>query len=395
MVRRFNQTRRKSLTPSDHLRVGPFEEGSFKSALHSARTASILGIALGICFGIAFVTGVLSHLIQNPTSWFHWPSRPAGLFRITQGLHVSTGMMSIPLLLAKLWTVYPKLWKWPIFDDLTHLVERMSLFPLVAGSIFLLFTGLLNINYWYPWPFLFVPAHYWVAWITIGALIVHIGAKAATVRKALSSDTVLIDEVKDGLTRRRFLTLVGAASGVVMLSFAGSTVRFLRKVSVLAPRDPAVGPQGFPVNRSSAQARVAQFALDPNYRLEVEGKMKQVISLSLSNLKAMPQYGAELPIACVEGWSAMVRWRGVRLSDILKLVDAAPGASVRVESMERRGDYRTSILNSTHAMHPDTLLALEANGETLHLEHGFPVRLITPTNPGVMQTKWVGRLVVL
>ena len=42
----------------------------------------------------------------------------------------------------------------------------------------------------------------------------------------------------------------------------------------------------------------------------------------------------------------------------------------------------------------DTLLALRLNGEPLHLDHGFPVRLIGPNRPGVMQTKWVGRLVV-
>ena len=43
----------------------------------------------------------------------------------------------------------------------------------------MLFTGLANINLWYPWPFNFRVAHYWVAWITIGALVVHIGAKFA------------------------------------------------------------------------------------------------------------------------------------------------------------------------------------------------------------------------
>jgi DMSO/TMAO reductase YedYZ molybdopterin-dependent catalytic subunit len=44
---------------------------------------------------------------------------------------------------------------------------------------------------------------------------------------------------------------------------------------------------------------------------------------------------------------------------------------------------------------PDTLLALELNGEPLDLDHGFPVRLIGPNRPGVQQTKWVGRVVVV
>ena len=56
------------------------------------------------------------------------------------------------------------------------------LVPLVAGSVFMLFSGAANIAQWYPWDFRFPVTHYWVAWITIGALVAHIGAKAATTR---------------------------------------------------------------------------------------------------------------------------------------------------------------------------------------------------------------------
>jgi DMSO/TMAO reductase YedYZ molybdopterin-dependent catalytic subunit len=51
-------------------------------------------------------------------------------------------------------------------------------------------------------------------------------------------------------------------------------------------------------------------------------------------------------------------------------------------------------VNRSHALDPDTLLAMDLNGEPLHLDHGYPVRLIAPNNPGVMQTKWVGRVIV-
>ena len=46
------------------------------------------------------------------------------------------------------------------------------------------------------------------------------------------------------------------------------------------------------------------------------------------------------------------------------------------------------------ASHPDTLLALDIKGEPLHLEHGFPARIIAPNRPGVLQTKWVSRITV-
>ena len=95
------------------LRAGPFREGAFRSHLHSQRTAAWLGIGLGISFGLCFATGLLSHAIQHPPSWLRWPPRPAGLYRVTQGLHVAAGIASVPLLLAKLWAVIPKLWEWP------------------------------------------------------------------------------------------------------------------------------------------------------------------------------------------------------------------------------------------------------------------------------------------
>ena len=150
--------------------VGPFRDDAFRSPLHSVRVASILGIALGVTFTVCFITGFASHLIQHPPSFFTWPSRPAWLFRVSQGVHVATGIASIPLLLAKLWTVYPRFWTYPPIRTAAHAVERLALLPLVGGSLFLLFSGVASIFRWFPWEFSFPPAHYAAAWITIGAL---------------------------------------------------------------------------------------------------------------------------------------------------------------------------------------------------------------------------------
>jgi DMSO/TMAO reductase YedYZ molybdopterin-dependent catalytic subunit len=84
----------------------------------------------------------------------------------------------------------------------------------------------------------------------------------------------------------------------------------------------------------------------------------------------------------------------VPVRDLLAVAGAGPAAEVAVESLQPRGLYRASILNRDQVADPDTLLALELDGEVLHLDHGFPVRLIGPNRPGVSQTKWVGRLVV-
>jgi DMSO/TMAO reductase YedYZ molybdopterin-dependent catalytic subunit len=148
------------------------------------------------------------------------------------------------------------------------------------------------------------------------------------------------------------------------------------------------------VNRSAVAAGVVDVARDPDYRLVVEGRVRHPLSLSLAQVRAMPLHDAVLPIACVEGWSASRSWRGVRVRDLLERAGASPDARVRVHSLQQRLAYASSDLDPAQARDPDTLLALEVAGEPLHLDHGYPVRLIGPNRPGVQQTKWVTRLVV-
>jgi hypothetical protein len=370
----------------------------FESPLHSERTAAILGLALGVCFSVSFLTGLISHLIQHPPGWLTWPPRPAGFYRISQGVHIVTGVASIPLLLGKLWVAYPHFWGRPAVRNVAHAVERISLLPLVGGSLFMLFTGTINVARWYrPMPFYFTTAHYWSAYILIGAMICHIGAKASITRVALSrrSPDLAAPPSEDGaLGRRGFLGALAATSVALVVTTAGETFRPLRALGILAPRDPDVGPQGFPVNRPAVEAGVVELARDPGYRLAVEGGPAGPLSLSLDQLRAMPQHEATLPIACVEGWSASATWRGVRVRDLLEAAGAPARSTVVVESFEPQGVYRTSTLNHPQAADADTLLAMEIDGKVLDVDHGYPVRLISPNRPGVLQTKWVKRLEV-
>jgi DMSO/TMAO reductase YedYZ molybdopterin-dependent catalytic subunit len=357
------------------------------------RVASILGIALGISFTVCFLTGIFSHLAQHPPSWFTLPAKPAGLYRVTQGVHVATGIAAIPLLLAKLWSVYPKIFQWPPVRSLAHTLERLSLIPLVAGSLFMLFSGVANIDLWYPLPLFFPAGHYWVAWLTMGALIVHIGAKATVARHALARSTPDSSATETRHDRRRFLVAVGATSGLLTLLTVGETVNPLRRLALLAPRDPDIGTQGFPVNNAAREAGVVDRATDPAWRLRVTGAVEHPLELSRAELEQLPQREATLPIACVEGWSASRRWRGVSLPALLSLAGAPPGASVTVRSLGR-GLYDQSDLDVDQTAHPDTILALAADDETLALDHGYPVRLIGPDRPGVMQTKWLSEIEV-
>jgi DMSO/TMAO reductase YedYZ molybdopterin-dependent catalytic subunit len=377
--------------PPEQLRVGPFREGAF--AARSTRLTSKLGLLLGVAFGICFVTGLLSHLIQHPPWWFWWPSWPVWLYRATQGVHVATGLASIPLLGAKLWSVYPKLFTWPPARTLLHAAERAGVAALVAGALFQLVSGVLNVARWYtPMPFFFTTGHYWVAWLTVGALLVHIAVQLPVVRDALARRTKPAGDADPG--RRHVLLGAGIAAGLITLTTVGETVRPLSRAAVLAPRRPTIGPQGLPVNKTALAAGVRESASDPAYGLTVTGPAGPV-RLDLAALNALPQHTVVLPIACVEGWSASATWTGVRLRDLLGLVGADPKrAHVLVESLQASGRYGSSEVEPPLTEDPFTLIALRLRGEVLHLDHGYPARLIAPNRPGVLQTKWVARLTV-
>ncbi len=383
------------MTGRRRLSIPPHEE-ELTGPLHDERVAARLGLALGIAFGICFITGLVSHAIQQPPWWFTWPTRPVNLYRVTQGLHVITGIASIPLLLAKLATVYPRLFTWPPVRSAAHALERASVLVLVGAAFFELISGLLNIAHWYPWAFFFPTAHYAVAWIAVGAILVHIAVKLPVIRRALgapmgdSEDTPASDA---GPSRRIFLAAAGAGVVAAILATAGATVPWLRRVSVLAVRT-GEGPQGVPVNKSAVAAGVVDSASDPSFRLEVAGP-DAVVTLSLADLRAMPQTVADLPIACVEGWSASATWRGVRVRDLVTRVGGSPEQDVRFISLQESGLYGQSVLPALHARDDLSLLALELNGEELDLDHGFPCRLIAPSRPGVLQTKWVRRIEVI
>src|SRR3954470_3827886 len=89
-------------------RAIPREE-DFSSWLRSPAVTARVGLWLGITFGLAFVTGVISHWAQTPDPWLAFPTSPSGVYRVTQGIPVIAGTAAVPLLLVKLWSVFPKL----------------------------------------------------------------------------------------------------------------------------------------------------------------------------------------------------------------------------------------------------------------------------------------------
>ena len=261
---------------------------TFRGHVRSVGLTARLGRALGIAFGICFVTGLISRYHYTPWSWVAIPAVPVWGYRLTQGVHVIIGIASIPLLLVKLWSVAPKLFQWPPVRSVAHGVERLSIAVLVSSSLLEVVSGLLNILNWYPWPWSFIDVHHWLAWVIAGSVLLHVAVKLPLIRHGLGEPLAAPAPAapSDGISRRGVMIATGAGLGVVALTTVGQTLAPLEPIALLAPRRPSRGPQHVPINRTADQAGVRTVALSPDYRLTVLGP--NPFDLDLAALDALP-----------------------------------------------------------------------------------------------------------
>ncbi|MEP6462337.1 MAG: molybdopterin-dependent oxidoreductase [Frankiaceae bacterium] len=411
---------------------GPFRRRFWRSPIRGPWLTAVFGLVLLGGITIVFLTGLLSYAAYNPGLagndktpgkgllgfyLFSWPTHPYWLYRLVQGVHVTLGLVLIPVLLAKLWSVIPKLFDWPPVRSVAQALERGSLLLLVGGAVFEFVTGVLNIQYWYVFPGSFYALHFYGAWVFIAAFAAHVTLKFPRMVTALRSrrfrdelrintavtrpeppdpdDLVSPNPAAPTMSRRGALGLVGAGSLTLLAVSVGQSLGGpLRRTALLAPRgtEPGSGRNGFQVNRTAGAAGITAAATGPDWRLVLAGGPRTV-SLSRAELLAMPQHLAHLPIACVEGWSTPNQaWSGVRLRDLARFAGMPDPASVRVESLERGGAFGRATLRGNQVMDGDSVLALRVNGADLSADHGYPARVIVPANPGVHNTKWVTRM---
>ncbi|MCL4763804.1 MAG: molybdopterin-dependent oxidoreductase [Burkholderiales bacterium] len=127
------------------------------------------------------------------------------------------------------------------------------------------------------------------------------------------------------------------------------------------------------------------------FRLEVGGLVADRRSWTLDALRALPQVDQVTRHICVEGWSAIGKWGGVPFAGFLRRVGA--DTSAKYVGFVCADDYYTSIDMAT-ALHPQTLLALTWDGETLPPKYGFPMKLRMPTKLGYKNPKHVRAIFV-
>ena len=159
----------------------------------------------------------------------------------------------------------------------------------------------------------------------------------------------------------------------------------------LAPTYPeSMITRPFPFNAYYGEDEIRQVD-EASWRLEVTGLVADRRRWTLPELRAMPQADQVTRHICVEGWSAIGKWGGVRFSDFLARVGA--DTSAKYIGFKCADDYFTSIDMPT-ALHPQTLLALSWDGAPLPPKYGFPVKLRMPTKLGYKNPKHIQAIFV-
>jgi DMSO/TMAO reductase YedYZ molybdopterin-dependent catalytic subunit len=200
-------------------------------------------------------------------------------------------------------------------------------------------------------------------------------------------------------TRRSFLASIGAASLITgceshpLVQFLGAMRSWNERVegSIFSPT--RLAPE-LPLSATTPEeAFPAYFISDsmpdapPNWTLKIRGLVKRPTVLTLAQLRAMPRTDMRVQHHCVEGWSAVASWHGVRLREIARLAEI----DRRVRFVEFRsfdsGYWSSWDLDS--ALHPQTLLAYGFNGRPLLADHGAPLRVYSAVKLGYKNVKYL------
>jgi len=155
----------------------------------------------------------------------------------------------------------------------------------------------------------------------------------------------------------------------------------------------------YPVSEATKRVRVngdiglATTDFDPAaWKLEVQTAAGKPFYVTLDEIKKLPKTEIVFDFKCIEGWSMITHWGGVKFSDFMKAHQLGREMTMKyVGLMTPDMDYYVGI-DMPSAMHPQTLLCYEMNGEPLPLSHGYPLRLIIPVKYGIKNLKRVGTI---
>jgi len=165
-----------------------------------------------------------------------------------------------------------------------------------------------------------------------------------------------------------------------------------RHTSMDPPRRGArLAGDAFPSYYVSRELPIWDESVRGAWKLEVTGAVKRPLSLSLDDLQKMKRTTQRVNHYCVEGWTAVAVWSGVRMSDIARVAQPLPDAQyVDFESFDN-GYHESWDIDS--ALHRQTLIVYGMDGHFLGANHGAPARLHSPIKLGYKNTKYLTRIV--
>jgi len=206
--------------------------------------------------------------------------------------------------------------------------------------------------------------------------------------------------MSDLVTRRRFLMIAAAASYLAGCNRLHPVTSFLQVMKDwnerfegllfsphrLAPELPlsaATPEQAIPIYYISDSIPFAP----AHWSLKVGGMVSHPMEFSLEQLQRLPRMQMRVRHHCVEGWSAVASWQGVRVSEIARIAGVSPEANY-VEFRSFDSNYFSSW-DRPSAFHPQTLLAYGMNGHPLGPEHGAPLRVYSAVKLGYKNVKYL------
>jgi DMSO/TMAO reductase YedYZ molybdopterin-dependent catalytic subunit len=196
------------------------------------------------------------------------------------------------------------------------------------------------------------------------------------------------------LTRRGFLIGASAASLLAgcdsspVTGFLNAMESWNRKADEVLFSPHRLAPE-LPASAQTPENAFPSYFISSttNWTLNVGGMVNKPASFTLEQLQQMPRTETRVRHHCVEGWSAVAAWQGVRLSDVARIVDVDPRAKY-VEFRSFDSNYWSSW-DVASALHPQTILAYGMNGNHLYPDHGAPLRLYSAVKLGYKMVKYL------
>ena len=215
------------------------------------------------------------------------------------------------------------------------------------------------------------------------------------------------------IDRRRFLAVGGSSLGAALLAACNSSgprgaerllryaerknegvERWLtRHTAMDTPGSERLAGRALPSYYIAPTVPVWDEKARGPWTLEVGGLVRRPLRLTMAQLAALPHLTQRVNHYCVEGWTAVTEWTGVRVRDLARLAQADPAAQY-VDFLSFDEDYHESW-DLESATHPQTLIAYGLDGHWLGAAHGAPARLHSPIKLGYKNVKYLTKVLFL